>query len=498
MKIIDKTNLNDKQLKNITNEIQIMKTLNQPNILKLYQYYNYANFCYLVLEHCDGGEIFNKIIEYTYFSEDLSRHVFKQLLDAIKYLHENNIVHRDIKPENLFFKKIKMMPRSSDEFKASLRSSDDDSKIDEGIFVPGVGGGTIGVIKLGDFGLAKTLKKVTSKSNEPHLNLKTPCGTAGYTAPEVITCNTDDDSINKQNYYDMSVDIWSLGCFLYTILCGFPPFYDDDNKLTMKILNGDYTFLRPWWDEISHEAKDLISKMLVINPNDRITVDLIYNHPWVKGLKFSDDYFNINSKYENDQFEHVENVEHVETKKDINDVSHILHRENVSDASLSDDSSIDSNDPIARPSQPSPFQEKFLDIPRPVKGEAPLLSPRANAIKSVFNNPAMNELSNLKFNNGNIFDIEEEKKDVLTNLNKLTIRSSNESSDELDDNEQDYQTRQSSIVSNGEKFNLNMNDSNIILRRKSTIQRHSNGDNSVTTDGVAKDGVANEITGDTR
>lgn len=444
IKIINKQDLNEKQINNINNEIDIMKSLNHKNILKLIEYYNHYDYCYLVLEYCNGGEIFNKIIEFTYFSEDLSRHVFTQVLKSVNYLHQNNIVHRDIKPENLFFQKIKFFERPVEEFKACLRSSDDSTKVDEGR-VTRLGGGTIGVVKLGDFGLAKKLTPLIELANkQPRLvnNLKTPCGTAGYTAPEVITANQD---IDKQNYYSKAVDIWSLGCLLYTILCGFPPFYDDDSsKLTLKILNGDYTFLKPWWDEISSEAKDLISKMLVINPNNRITIDEIFNHPWVKHELFSNDYFNVNSKFENATVD----LEHIE--------------------------SLDPDDPLA--GQPSPYDNsitKPISIPSRFS-DNPLMSPPATAIKSVFNNPAMTEFSNLNFNNKAIFNIEEEQeqKDILTNLHKLTIKSSvsnTHSSSNSDSDGEDYQTRQSSIVS-GDKFQLNMGDLNLILRRKSTKQ----------------------------
>lgn len=290
IKVINKLNLSPKQLANISNEIHVMNTLANagphPNILRLIEAFDTELNCYIVLELCDGGEIFNKIIEYTYFSELLSRHVFYQLLDAIRYMHENHIVHRDIKPENLLFKTIPFNERPEEEAKKALRSSDDDLKKDEGRFVPGLGGGCIGTIKLADFGLAKQLKYDLLQTKKAS-NLKTPCGTAGYTAPEVIHCGVDSkkrfmSSTSKSNYYSKAVDIWSLGCFLYTVLCGFPPFYDEDHVvLTQKIIEADFVFLAPWWDEISADAKDLITRMLVVNPEDRITIEEIYQHPWM-------------------------------------------------------------------------------------------------------------------------------------------------------------------------------------------------------------------------
>lgn len=292
IKIINKLNLTQKQLANIHNEIQIMNTLSNAgdhqNILKLIESFDKPENCFLILEYCDGGEIFNKIIEYTYFSENLAKHVFLQLLDAIRFLHQHNVVHRDIKPENLLFKQIPFAARSELEYKKLLRKSDDELKVDEGQFLPGIGGGSVGTIKLADFGLAKLLRfDPLAASGKGHSNLKTPCGTAGYTAPEVIHCGVErkrkfHNSTSKSNYYSKAVDIWSLGCFLYTILCGFPPFYDDNHDiLTQKIITADYVFLEPWWDEIGDNAKDLISRMLVINPELRITIDEIYQHPWL-------------------------------------------------------------------------------------------------------------------------------------------------------------------------------------------------------------------------
>lgn len=292
IKIINKQNLTPKQLGNTHNEIHIMNTLanagNHPNVLRMIELFDEQDNSFLILEYCDGGEIFNKIIDFTYFSEALARHVFVQLVDAIGFLHEHNVVHRDIKPENLLFRRIPQQTRPESEFRAALRKSDDALKRDEGRFVPGVGGGGIGTVKLADFGLAKLLRfdpKVASGSG--HSNLKTPCGTAGYTAPEVIHCGVErrrrfKSSTSKSNYYLKAVDIWSLGCLLYTMLCGFPPFYDDNHDvLTHKIITADYVFLAPWWDEISADAKDLVSRMLVVNPELRITIDEIYSHPWM-------------------------------------------------------------------------------------------------------------------------------------------------------------------------------------------------------------------------
>lgn len=102
----------------------------------------------------------------------------------------------------------------------------------------------------------------------------TPCGTVGYTAPEIV----------KDERYSKSVDMWALGCVLYTLLCGFPPFYDESIQvLTEKVARGQYTFLSPWWDDISKSAQDLVSHLLTVDPEKRYDIGQFLNHPWIRG-----------------------------------------------------------------------------------------------------------------------------------------------------------------------------------------------------------------------
>lgn len=501
IKIINKTNLGVKQIANINNEISIMKRLNHPNVLRLVDLFNNDDFCYIVLEYCDGGEIFNKIIEYTYFSEDLSKFIFAQLLSAVDYLHTTNIAHRDIKPENLLFNTIPYKERSVEEFEKHKRVSDDDTKVDEGEFVAGVGGGGIGIIKLADFGLAKQLRPTNSVGS----NLQTPCGTAGYTAPEVITCNGHKmrrfpDKQLQKHFYSKAVDIWSLGCFLYTILCGFPPFYDDDHHLlTSKILNGDYVFLKPWWDEISLDAKDLICKMLTINPDERITIKEIWKHPWIKdhynakSPSYFDSYESEHIEYCSDPKEHLtpigqpQKAAHLADlnspraeaiKKVFNNKAMSNSRSNKFKLAASVQFTIDDiqdlliHDKKSLPKSPLPPKDDFNKL----------------KFKDVFGNKAVineddeyEEDSELDSDN----DLEDEGSDELTSLDKFCVKQfesqrssikSNSSDDEnsiRDEYNEDYQTRSSSIISgiNGDyKFTLNLNDSNLLRRRSSTAK----------------------------
>ncbi|KAG0668105.1 Protein kinase [Maudiozyma exigua] len=230
------------------------------NIVQFIDFKESSSYYYIIQELLNGGEIFNEIVKLTYLSEDLTRHIGKQLGHAIKHLHSMGVVHRDIKPENLLFNPIDFIPSPQRKFR---KSDDPNTKMDEGVFRPGIGGGRIGTVKLADFGLSKQIFQT---------NTKTPCGTVGYTASEVV----------KDEKYSMKVDMWGIGCVIYTMLCGFPPFYDDKiNILTEKISRGEYTFLQPWWDEISDGAKNCVSKLLEVDPLKRYDIDEFLNDPWL-------------------------------------------------------------------------------------------------------------------------------------------------------------------------------------------------------------------------
>ncbi|KAI1360778.1 CAMK/CAMK1 protein kinase [Xylaria arbuscula] len=247
---------------NILKEVQIMKQLDHPNIVKLVDFSESRQYYYIVLELAPGGELFHQIVRLTYFSEDLSRHVITQVAKALEYLHEEmGVVHRDIKPENILFRPIPFVPSKS----PKPKQPGDEDKVDEGEFIPGVGSGGIGQIKIADFGLSKIVWDRQTM---------TPCGTVGYTAPEIV----------KDERYSKSVDMWALGCVLYTLLCGFPPFYDESIEvLTEKVAKGQFTFLSPWWDDISKSAQDLISHLLTVDPDKRYTIREFLAHPWIQG-----------------------------------------------------------------------------------------------------------------------------------------------------------------------------------------------------------------------
>ncbi|OAQ62904.1 serine/threonine-protein kinase srk1 [Pochonia chlamydosporia 170] len=262
IKVVRKYEMNSMQRSNILKEVQIMRQLDHPNIIKLVDFSESKQYYYIVLELAPGGELFHQIVRLTYFSEELSRHVIIRVARALEYLHEEKgVVHRDIKPENILFNPIPFIPSKV----PKPKQPGDEDKVDEGEFLPGKGAGGIGEIKIADFGLSKIVWESSTM---------TPCGTVGYTAPEIV----------KDERYSKSVDMWALGCVLYTLLCGFPPFYDESIEvLTEKVAKGQYTFLSPWWDDISKSAKDLISHLLTVDPDKRYTIREFLAHPWIQG-----------------------------------------------------------------------------------------------------------------------------------------------------------------------------------------------------------------------
>ena len=236
VKVIDKAKVEDMQ--DVQREIEIMTTLDHPHIIKLFEVYDAPKEIQLVMELVTGGELFDRIVEQQQYSEKEAAKAFRQLLNALHHLHTHKdkdgnpepIVHRDLKPENILYAAPGESP-----------------------------------LKLADFGLARIVSETDI--------MKTACGTPGYVAPEVL---------KNTGYSGGAVDMWSAGVILYILLCGFPPFYEEElPALFDQILNARYDFPSPWWDEVSEDAKDLIGKLLELKTNQRLTAEQALEHKWL-------------------------------------------------------------------------------------------------------------------------------------------------------------------------------------------------------------------------
>lgn len=226
--------------------------LDHPNVVKLFEIYEGTNDVYLVQELWTGGELLDQIVEQKHMSETKAAIIFKQIIQAILYCNKNNISHRDLKPENFMF--------SSDK--------------------PGA------VLKLIDFGLARTYYKAESPEVSQVVRMRTRAGTAYFMAPEVIL-----------NDYTNAWDMWSAGVILYIILWGYPPFTGaSDEQILENILRGEYDFDDEIWDTISDEAKDLIEN-LIIEEEERLTPQQALEHPWIKTYARLDSEVTLSSQH---------------------------------------------------------------------------------------------------------------------------------------------------------------------------------------------------------
>ncbi|KAM9535877.1 calcium/calmodulin-dependent protein kinase type 1D-like isoform 1-T2 [Salvelinus alpinus] len=215
----------------LENEITVLKKIRHDNVVGLEDFYETRTYYYLVMQLVSGGELFDRIIDRGVYTEKDASCLVHQVLEAVNYLHENSIVHRDLKPENLLY-----------------FNSDENSKI-----------------MISDFGLSKM---------SDHGVMSTACGTPGYVAPEVLA----------QKPYSKAVDCWSIGVITYILLCGYPPFFEDnETRLFSKIMRADYAFHSPFWDNISESAKDFIRNMMQKHPKKRFSTEQALRHPWIIG-----------------------------------------------------------------------------------------------------------------------------------------------------------------------------------------------------------------------
>ncbi|XP_002130190.2 myosin light chain kinase A [Ciona intestinalis] len=240
VKIISKTYLSvSPSSKDVIKEADILRKLSHPCIIGVHDVVDLPQNLYIVLEFAKGGELFKRLEKGGKLPEKIAKLYFFQMLSAVKYLHDNEITHRDLKPENIL-----------------LMSTEEPC-----------------LIKITDFGMSRLVEEKSL--------MKTLAGTPSYLAPEIIK-----QHIGLGKGYTKQVDLWSLGVILYVCLVAFPPFSDELTKtgqsINEQILSANYTFQNQPWSTVSNDAKNLVSSLLILDANDRLTTGAAVAHPWLQ------------------------------------------------------------------------------------------------------------------------------------------------------------------------------------------------------------------------
>lgn len=230
-KRIDRKSLHPSDAVALHDEIAALEQVSDcDQVVRLYDHFDEPDYTFLVLECMKGGDLIDRIIEKHNYTEYDAKEVTRQLLLGVAYCHEKKIANRNLKPENLLLK----------------AGSDTD-------------------VKISDFGYAKTVTYPNS--------LRTQCGTEGYVAPEIL---------EHRPAYDVSCDMWSLGVILYIVLGGYRPFRGDGDEVMRQTRYGEYKFHNRYWSHVSEDAKNLITRMLTVDPEKRITAETALRNRWIQ------------------------------------------------------------------------------------------------------------------------------------------------------------------------------------------------------------------------
>ena len=244
MKIINKSSDCIEEDKEILNEINILRSMDHPSVLKIFEFYSNRKNYSIVTELCPGGELFQQIIDKGPFNEKYTAFVMYQLFSAVNYCHKMHIVHRDLKPENIL-----IVSKEQDLFP---------------------------IIKVCDFGTSKIFEKGKIE--------RKLVGSSYYIAPEVL-----------KKKYNEKCDLWSCGVIMYILLSARPPFPgEDDNEIMERVIIGEYDLESPPFNKLSKNALDLIKKLLTMDVNERINAEQALNHPWFKDNHSQELYNRIN------------------------------------------------------------------------------------------------------------------------------------------------------------------------------------------------------------
>jgi tRNA A-37 threonylcarbamoyl transferase component Bud32/Ca2+-binding EF-hand superfamily protein len=264
IKIMSKKLNNDLEL--TKTEIDILKICHHPNIIKLYDIFDTADYIYIIMEYCAGGDLFSYIEKRNYkLPEPRAAQIIHKLSMAIFYIHSYGIIHRDLKPENILM-------------------TDESDNAD---------------IRLLDFGLSKIIG--------PNEKCTEPFGTLSFVAPEVL----------KGKPYDKSVDLWSIGIIAYLLMCGFLPFDDEhsEREIARQTIQDPVPYPSNIWKNLSPEAKEFVGSLLKKNPEDRIGIKEVLNSKWIR--KYVEVPAERDIMNENDNTNHKSHFEAFSTDKNM-------------------------------------------------------------------------------------------------------------------------------------------------------------------------------------
>ena len=279
VKIIEKERMTDKEdIVRLKREFDMLSKFNHPNVILVTEIFESNDSYYSVMEYCEKGELFNYIVEKKRLSENESAFFYFQIIQGLEYIHSLGIVHRDLKPENLLLSKEHLL-------------------------------------KIIDFGLSNYFTKGQKEL------LSTPCGSPCYASPEMVA---------GKKYDGIKIDIWSTGIILFAMLCGYLPFEDKNNDVLFdKILECKVEYP----DFLSEEPKDLISRILVTDPEKRITIEEIKKHEYyLKGKKFFYEIFTIkqiNVESENGDDKEKESNNNKNTESKNNDEKENINKQEI-------------------------------------------------------------------------------------------------------------------------------------------------------------------------
>ncbi|XP_011648390.1 phosphorylase b kinase gamma catalytic chain, skeletal muscle/heart isoform isoform X2 [Pogonomyrmex barbatus] len=232
-------------------EVQILRRVaGHPYIIELHDVFESSTFIFLIFELCKNGELFDYLTSVVTLSEKKTRYIMRQVFEGIQHVHNQGIVHRDLKPENIL--------------------------LDDNLNV-----------KITDFGFVENI--------EPGDKLEDLCGTPGYLAPEVLKCNMFENAEG----YGFEVDIWACGVIMFTLLVGCPPFWHRKQMVMLRnIMEGNYSFTSPEWADITEAPKDLIRKLLVVDPKRRISIKDALEHSFFHTVELKAKSFNARKRFQ--------------------------------------------------------------------------------------------------------------------------------------------------------------------------------------------------------